>query len=420
MGRGRRLFSGSTLQRNNSLRNSSLRNNSLQLVPETPFTKEELSRYADQVLDINNIGEGDYISLEISDPQQKVFSAAIADAAFRRGAIYELVLPEAEYDEGELEKSVKKSLKNNSLFLGLRTFTEEEIDSNLVSANPDSIKEFSEAYDEAELRWSVSMWPTQEWAEKVYPELDPQKAYRQLGKDILEFSRCSEDSKETWEEHMHNLRERSETLNNLDIDTIYLKTDFTELKIKPLAGSKFLPAEWYTEKGDLNAVNLPSEEIFTTPDPNSVEGKFKTSKPWVIGSNYIKDICGEFKEGKLVQLFSPSNPEYNQALKEMFIDDNESNLNKIGELGLVSPNNLIGQKNRTYFNTILDENAGTHFGLGNYYKQSLIKEAQEAGVEGNKSSDHIDLIIGQANMIVSAKTKDGRTIDITKDGDWQI
>jgi len=173
-------------------------------------------------------------------------------------------------------------------------------------------------------------------------------------------------------------------------------------------------------KGENPIVNLPTEEVFTTPNKFKTNGKVYTSLPLVHSGIIIKDIMLEFKNGKVVN-FDAS--EGKEELQNIITFDEESSM--LGEIALVDKNSKIAMSNVLFYETLYDENASCHIALGRGFKECLVngdnltkEELEEIGY--NTSKNHVDMMIGTKDLNIKAITYDNEEILIFKDGSFNI
>lgn len=265
------------------------------------------------------------------------------------------------------------------------------------------------------LRWCFAEAPTSEWAQRVYPELDNQAALHQLAQDLLEFTHT--DGAGGAIEAGAMLQERSRALNKLDLVALKLTSedDSLDLDVPLLEGSRFLPCEWDTVSGEQFACNLPSSEIFTSPDSQRVSGRVVTSRPVMLSGRQVDRIELEFEDGQ-ARLVS-CEPAAMTKLVEAYLRA-DAGSGRIGEIGLVA-GSRIGAKDRLYYNSTIDENAVTHIGLGFGYDAALSPDADKHGTN-NQSAMHYDLMLGRPGMTVVGVTRSGEHVSLLQGDTWLV
>lgn len=381
-------------------------------VPGTPYTPEQLDRYCDNLIKATSLKPGDILALDITHPDQKPFAKAMITATDRADVMLDVLTPE---DPDNLAGQIDQAVQHGTV-MHIQSFSPERETFDKPSFSPAAWQSYNEALSENHLQWNVSVWPTREWAHDVYPELPSDQAFVKLGQDLASFARSGDqDEPDALENHLAMLRRRSDWINELAPSEIVFQGPGTDLRVPLMKGSRFLPVAWNTTGGKQMLANCPTEEIFTTPDYTRVQGTFTCSRPLIVGSDVVEGIGGRFEAGQLVEIWC-DDEDFQEWLQEVFVGNPE--MGRIGELGLVDPQSRIGKTGKTFFNNIIDENAGTHLGMGNSYAIGLTDEARSKGQVGNKAPGHFDFIIGHPGMDIQAVTADG-LVDIVKNGAWQ-
>ncbi len=271
-------------------------------------------------------------------------------------------------------------------------------------------------------QWCIAAVPGKEWAIKIYPELTAEQAVEKLWEDILYCSRVDEDPIAAWDKHNENLAKRCKFLNDYKFETLEYKsstgTDFrVGLNTKGLflgGGERTLGSNIY-----FNA-NIPSEEVFTSPMRGIADGKVVATKPLSYQGKLIENFWLRFEKGKVVELFA----ERNQDLLEKMVSMDEG-ASYLGECALIAYDSPINNTGVLFYNTLFDENASCHLALGRGFNNCLenyenysVEECEKLGV--NSSMIHVDFMIGSKDMSIVGITKDGKRIQIFKDGNWAI
>jgi aminopeptidase len=263
-------------------------------------------------------------------------------------------------------------------------------------------------------RWVGAAWPTDAWAEQVYPELPPEQRHERLLADILSFCRLGPDDADgAWEAHADAIMARAATLTGLRLERLELRGPGTDLSVRLAAGTRWLGGRDLTAYGQLIASNFPTEENYTSPDARSTEGVFRCSRPLAFQGRVIEGIAGEFRSGRLVRLEAAS--ESDRELLAAFLDTDEG-ARRLGEVALVDATSRIGRAGRVYANTLLDENAAAHvaFGFG-------FETARESGRRGvNRSNLHLDVMIGTDDFEATGIAPGGRRVPLIAGGLWQL
>ena len=266
-------------------------------------------------------------------------------------------------------------------------------------------------------RWVIAGWPTDHWAGQVYPKLKPLEAKRRLAGDLLRFCRLAdEDGKGTsgWRSHLRTLSRRSERLTKLGLTRLELRGPGTELDVGFVDDTRWQGGPETLVDGRKLAPNMPTEEVFTSPDPRQTSGTFRCTFPLSFRGRLIQGLRGEFSNGRLVRLEADSDDD--RDFVAAFIDTDRMG-RRLGEVALVDASSRIGQTGRIYYNTLLDENAAAHIAFGSGFGGTR-SETPARGV--NRSTIHLDVMIGGPELEATGVNGRGRRIPLIREGAWQI
>ena len=276
------------------------------------------------------------------------------------------------------------------------------------------LKESMKVLNDRATNWSIVPCPTREWAELVFPELDPDEAYERLWNELWHVLRLDEpDPAAVWEERIALLKTSSEALNDRRFDAIELKGPGTELTVGLLPTSHWQAGDFETRFGVRHLPNLPTEEVFTAPDPLRVDGQVTSTKPLVLkDGTIVRGLKVRFEGGRAVEIDADEGGEALRAT--VAVDDGAT---KLGEFALVDRQGRIGRLGTVFYDTLLDENAASHIALGGAYAFSAAEEDRD---RLNVSAIHIDFMIGSDELEVTGITADGERVPVLRGGDWQI
>ena len=266
-------------------------------------------------------------------------------------------------------------------------------------------------------RWIIAGWPTDHWAGQVYPELELLEAKRRLAADLLRFCRLAEeDGKGTsgWREHVRTLSRRSARLTKLGLVRLELRGPGTELDLAFVEGTRWLGGFETLADGRKLASNMPTEEVFTSPDPRQTTGTFQCTFPLSFRGRLIEGLRGEFTKGRLVRLEADSDDD--RDFVAAFIDTDRMG-RRLGEVALVDASSRIGQTGRIYYNTLLDENAAAHIAFGSGFGGT---RSQTPARGLNRSTIHLDVMIGGPELEATGFDGRGRRVPLIREGAWQI
>jgi aminopeptidase len=266
----------------------------------------------------------------------------------------------------------------------------------------------------ATTNWCVSAVPTHTWAAKIYPELDPDAAFAKLWEAIAHVCRLdTDDPAAAWAERSTQLTTTAAKLTGYRFDAIHLSGTGTDLTVGLFPSSSWRGGDHHTAAGLRHAANIPTEEVFTTPDPRRVDGHVTATRPLNVAGAQIEGIRVSFEGGRAVRIDAEQGVETMRAMAAR--DDGAAFL---GELALVDAKGRIGPLETVFHDTLLDENAASHIALGNAYGLAVDDPADVARI--NDSSIHVDFMIGSPEMEVDGITRDGATVPLLRDGAWQI
>ena len=221
------------------------------------------------------------------------------------------------------------------------------------------------------------------------------------------------DPGQAWEERMATLRDSASRLAERRFDAFELRGPGTELTVGMLPTHNWWAADFSTVDGLRHFPNLPTEEIFTTPDPSRTEGHVAATKPLVLrDGTIIPGLRVRFEGGIAVEIDADENVE---ALRSQLAID-EGAL-RLGELALVDREGRIGPLGTVFFNTLLDENAASHIAFGGGFP-FLVEDEDLARV--NQSGTHVDFMIGAPELDVDGVTSAGERVPVLRDGVWQV
>ena len=262
--------------------------------------------------------------------------------------------------------------------------------------------------------WTAGPCPNLGWAQRVHPELEPEAALDKLWEEVTYVLRLdTDDPVEAWRERMKVIVASADRLTERRFDSLHLKGDGTDLTIGLMPSSKWLGADFSTADGKTHYPNLPTEEVFTTPDPERVDGHVSATMPLELYGSYMDGIRIEFEGGRAVKVDADEGAD---ALRATVAKDDGAS--RLGEIALVDKEGRIGPLRTVFYETLLDENAASHIALGNAYTFPVEDEADRERV--NKSDIHVDFMIGSNELEVDGITRDGDRVPVLRGGSWQI
>ena len=291
----------------------------------------------------------------------------------------------------------------------------EEVDPNRLGRDfLPYVAEVPKIVNEQTTNWTAGPFPNLEWARRVHPELEPEEALDTLWNEVVHMLRLdADDPVAAWEERMSAIVASADRLTERRFDAIHLQGPGTDITIGLLPSSRWLGASFTTVDGLVHHPNLPSEEVFTTPDPERVDGHVSSTMPLELHGSHLDGIRLEFRGGQVVKADADEGAE---GLRAAIAKDEGAS--RLGELALVDKEGRIGPLRTVFYDTLIDENAASHLALGNAYSFPVEAEADRERI--NQSSVHVDFMIGSNEVEVDGLTGDGDRVPVLRGGSWQL
>jgi aminopeptidase len=276
-----------------------------------------------------------------------------------------------------------------------------------------ALRESATLVNERTVNWTACPCPTPDWAALVHPELEPDAALALLWEQIAHVCRLDEpDPVAAWETRFEQLAAVAQKLCALKLDAVRFVGPGTDLQIGLLASSRWLSARLRTVDGIVHAPNLPTEEVFTTPDPARVHGVVTSTKPLFVGGVVITGLRVRFEGGRAIEIDADQGPDTLRAMTER-----DAGAARLGEVALVDREGRIGPLDTIFFDTLLDENAASHIAFGQGFGFAV--SSGDAALI-NSSEIHIDFMIGSEEVSVTGVLRDGAELPLLRDGAWQL
>lgn len=273
------------------------------------------------------------------------------------------------------------------------------------------------------VQWCVAAIPTPAWARTVFPGLAEEQAVEKLWNLIFEVCRVSEENDPVaeWKAHTARMTACRDKLNALELESVrFQSANGTDLTVGLAEGHTWEGAASVAENGAAFIPNIPTEEVFTAPHRERVEGVVKGTRPYVYNGQLIEGFSVTFKEGKVVA----HSAEKNDALLGELLASDEGAC-RIGEVALVPASSPINRSGVLFYNTLFDENAACHIAFGAGYPGTVkggtaMSKAQLLACGVNDSAIHEDVMVGAEDTRITGLRKNGETVTIFEKGEWAL
>jgi aminopeptidase len=396
-----------------------------------------LERYADLIVSFGANVQPDQVLAVEALPDAQPLVAAIARRAYDKGARY----VDVQYFDPQVKLIRARHADASTLawvppWPGRRMLSLGELDAARVVLVPlvppglldgvdperagrdrlPTIPEVFTVIDARSVAWTLSPFPNEPWAATVYPDMPRGEALERLWQDVAHICRLDEpDPAASWRERIEEIWQHALKLDALDLDSLHFEGPGTDLTVGLLPSSRFAKegGSSQTRTGVRYVPNIPTEEVYTTPDPARTEGVVTATKPLDVGGSLVTGLRVRFEGGRAVEIDADANAD--ALRRQTGLDDGAS---RLGEVALVDRESRIGKLGRTFFSTLIDENAASHLALGDGYTAPVADDADLPRI--NDSTVHIDFMIGSDDVAVTGRTKSGSEVAVLRGGAWQI
>lgn len=403
----------------------------------------KLDKYAKLIVKTGvNVQKGQTIIL-YANIENAILARKIVNAAYEEGANEVIVKwADTEVSHAFLKNTSDDRLKNIPNYLTVEA--EELMAKNasrisLISSDPDAFSDLDQhkvsTYTNAsgkalkvirqatmnnDISWLVVAASGEKWASKVFPNLNGQQAVNRLWDEIFKVVRIDDtnDAVKVWDEHIKTLKQKANWLNELNFKELKYKSQKTDFTVGLAKDHIWEAADSIDRQGNLFVANMPTEEVFTSPDFNNIHGTVVSTKPLSYSGVLIENIELTFENGYVTKAHATKGED--TLLKLL---DTDKGARSLGEVSLVPYHSPISQSGIVFFNTLIDENASDHLALGAAYpfnvKNGTTLNTDERKKLGqNDSQIHVDFMIGSNDMDIDGITQDGKVIPVFRNGDW--
>jgi len=270
-----------------------------------------------------------------------------------------------------------------------------------------------------DINWTIASFATPAWAKAVFPGDSEELAVAELWHGIFAASRIdTADPVADWQAHNRDLKARSDHLNGRSYAALHFRGPGTDLIVGLADEHVWAGGATTAKNGIVCNPNIPSEEVFTTPHKDRVEGHVASTKPLSYQGTLIEEIAVRFEKGAIAEARAKTGAEVlNKVL------DTDDGARRLGEVALVPHSSPIAASGLLFYNTLFDENAASHIALGQAYSKCIrngdkLSEAELTARGANRSLIHIDWMIGSAAVNVDGVRPDGGEEPLMRKGEW--
>ena len=289
----------------------------------------------------------------------------------------------------------------------------------LQTANWKHIGPSLELFTKNLTNWSVATAPVDGWVDKIFPALPQEERKAKFWDTIFDICRIKQpDPIAAWEAHLTELSGRVNYLDHKKYTGLKYSAPGTDLTVGLPKGHVWHSGRMTSQSGVDFTANIPTEEVFTLPHKNKVDGVVSSTRPLAYGGSLIEEFTLKFSGGQVVEVSAKRNED---ILRNLIKTDEGAS--RLGEVALVPNSSPISQTGMLFNNILLDENASNHLALGTAYKFSVengeeMSDDDFAAIGGNQSLIHVDFMIGSGMMDVDGVLPDGKTEPVMRNGEW--
>jgi aminopeptidase len=398
-------------------------------------TEETIAKLADLAVRVGANVQPDQIVSVASEPGKEYLTRAVAEAAYRAGARFvDVQWFDPWVKRARIAHAREETLEFVPSWYGQRMLSlGDQRAARIAFSGPTApglldgldpvragrdrlpaIKESVQVLGERTTNWTIVPAPNPAWAKLVHPGLEPEAALEKLWKQIVHVCRLDEeDPLAEWKRRTESLQDAARKLSERGFDALHYEGPGTDLTVGLLPGHSWIAGSLETVDGIRHTANVPTEEVFTSPDPRRVSGSVEASKPLVLqDGTVVRDLKMRFENGRAVDV-SASTAE--DTMRTIVARDEGAA--RLGEVALVDDEGRIGRLDTVFYDTLLDENAASHIAIGVGFPFAAPPEQSE---RVNQSEIHIDFMIGRPELSVTGIARDGERVPVLVGGRWRV
>jgi aminopeptidase len=400
---------------------------------------DRLERYARLAVEVGaNVGEGQVVWVRAL-PEHTPLVRAIARVAYERGARYVAV----DYTDEHVRRARIEHAPEDTLdwtppwMLGLIDHLRDERGALIAIAGdpePELLSDldgaliaktrmralterYLDAINRRLINWTIVAYPNEGWAKTVFGEPDVERLWDAVGA----ATRIDQpDPVQAWNDHLRKLDERALGLTERRFDAVRFRGPGTDLTIGLISDAIWMSGGGETVEGRRFVANMPTEEVFTSPDRARTEGTVRSTMPLALSGNIVRDLSLRFEHGRVVDVEASAGAD---LVREQLRQDDTASM--LGEVALVDGDSPVGRSGLVFLNTLFDENASCHIAYGSGILEALPggeeKSEDELDALGfNRSSVHTDFMIGGPEIEVDGIEAGGTAVPILREEKWQL